>query len=66
MQQPLLAYNAAEKKGITNFQLFSYKDEVLSRGRALCAAREMAAEKPKNMVLVYLYNSARTYFIKNS
>jgi len=32
---------------------------------ALCAAHEMASEKPKSMVLVSLYNSARTYFIKN-
>jgi hypothetical protein len=33
---------------------------------ALQAAHEMASEKPKSMVLVSLYNSARTHFIKNS
>ena len=33
---------------------------------ALWAAHEMVSEKPKSMVLVSLYNSARTYFIKNS
>jgi replicative DNA helicase len=33
---------------------------------ALRAAHEMVSEKPKSMVLVYLYNSARTHFIRNS
>ena len=33
---------------------------------ALRAAHEMASEKPRSMVLVSLYNSARTYFIKNA
>ena len=32
---------------------------------ALRAAHEMASEKPESMVLVYLYNSARTHFTKN-
>jgi hypothetical protein len=32
---------------------------------ALRAAHEMVSEKPKSMVLVYLYNSARTHFTKN-
>ena len=32
---------------------------------ALRAAHEMVSEKPRSMVLVCLYNSARTYFIKN-
>jgi len=32
---------------------------------ALRAAHEMVYEKPKSMVLVCLYNSARTYFTKN-
>jgi len=33
---------------------------------ALCAAHEIASKKPESLVLVYLYSSARTYFIKNS
>jgi hypothetical protein len=32
---------------------------------ALRAAHEMVSEKPKSMVLVWLYNHARTYFSKN-
>jgi len=32
---------------------------------ALCAAHDLALKKPKSFVLVYLYNSARTYFSKN-
>jgi len=32
---------------------------------ALRAAHEMVSEKPKSMVLVWLYNFTRTHFIKN-
>jgi hypothetical protein len=33
---------------------------------AVSAAHEMASKKSRSQVLVYLYNQARTYFIKNS
>ena len=39
--------------------------EPQNQWAALCAAHEMASKKPKSMVLVWLYNSARTYFSKN-
>jgi len=32
---------------------------------ALCAAREMVSKKPKSFIVEYIYNSARTYFIRN-
>ena len=32
---------------------------------ALCAANEMVGEFAKSQILVYLYNKARTCFIKN-
>jgi hypothetical protein len=33
---------------------------------ALRAAHEMVSEKPRNLVLVWLYNLTRTHFSKNS
>jgi len=33
---------------------------------ALRAAHQMALKKSKSFIVVYLYNQARTYFIKNS
>ena len=33
---------------------------------ALCIAREMASKKSKSFIVEYIYNHARTYFIKNS
>jgi len=39
--------------------------EPQNQWAALRAALEMASKKPKSMVLVWLYNSARTYFSKN-
>jgi hypothetical protein len=33
---------------------------------ALCAAHQMVGKKPLSQILVQLYRSARTYFIKNS
>jgi len=33
---------------------------------ALCAAREMAFKKPKSFIVEYIYDFARTYFIRNS
>ncbi|MGB9613630.1 MAG: hypothetical protein ACPL4K_05625, partial [Candidatus Margulisiibacteriota bacterium] len=32
---------------------------------ALCAAHELALKKPSCFVVEYLYNQARTHFIKN-
>jgi len=40
--------------------------EPQNQWAALCAAQKMASKKSERLVLVYLYNSARTYFIKNS
>jgi len=43
-----------------------------ARGRAqnqwaaLCAAHQIVGKKPLSHILVWLYNQARTYFIKNS
>jgi hypothetical protein len=42
------------------------RGEPQNQWAALCAAREMVSKKSESLVLVYLYNSARTYFIKNS
>jgi len=42
------------------------RGEPQNQWAALCAAHEMAFKKSESQVLVYLYNSARTYFIKNS
>ena len=33
---------------------------------ALCAARENFKKSEKSLILEHIYNSARTYFIKNS
>ncbi len=41
------------------------RGEPQNQWAALCAAHEMASKKSERLVLVYLYNSARTYFIKN-
>ena len=42
------------------------RGEPQNQWAALCAAQKMASKKSERLVLVYLYNSARTYFIKNS
>jgi len=42
------------------------RGEPQNQWAALCAAQKMVSEKSERLVLVYLYNSARTYFIKNS
>jgi len=42
------------------------RGEPQNQWAALRAAREMASKKSERLVLAYLYNSARTYFIKNS
>ena len=42
------------------------RGEPQNQWAALCAAHEMAFKKSESQVLVYLYNSARTHFIKNS
>jgi len=42
------------------------RGEPQNQWAALSAAREMASKKSERLVLVCLYNSARTYFIKNS
>ena len=62
------------EKKVAAKEIFGY-DLILAareaRGRAqnqwaaLCAAHKMAAKKSERMVLVWLYNFARTYFIKN-
>jgi len=42
------------------------RGEPQNEWAALCAAQKMASEKSECLVLMYLYNSARTHFIKNS
>jgi len=42
------------------------RGEPKNQWAALCAAQKMASQKSERLVLVYLYNSARTHFIKNS
>ena len=42
------------------------RGEPQNQWAALCAAQEMASKKSERLVLVYLYDSARTHFIKNS
>jgi len=41
------------------------RGEPQNQWAALCAAQKMASKKSERLVLVYLYNSARTHFIKN-
>jgi len=57
-----------KSQGILNLRLASraLRGEPQNQWAALRAAREMASKKSESRVLVYLYNSARTYFIKNS
>jgi len=42
------------------------ENEAKNQWAALCAAHEMASKIPESQVLVYLYNSVRTHFIRNS
>jgi len=42
------------------------ENEAENQWAALCAAHEMASKMPESQILVYLYDSARTHFIKNS
>jgi len=42
------------------------KNEAENQWAALCAAHGMASKMPESQILVYLYDSARTHFIKNS
>ena len=42
------------------------ENEAENQWAALGAAHEMASKMPESQVLVYLYDSARTHFIKNS
>jgi hypothetical protein len=45
------------------------ENKAKNQWAALCAAHEMALKMPKmpkSQVLVYLYDSTRTHFIKNS
>jgi len=60
--------NMKKLQGISNLFLASraLRGEPQNQWAALCAAQKMASEKSERLVLVYLYNSARTYFIKNS
>jgi len=60
--------NIKKSQGITNLFLASRaaRGEPQNQWAAMAAAQKMASEKSERLVLVYLYNSARTYFIKNS
>jgi len=42
------------------------RGEPKNQWAALSAAQKMVSEKSERLVLVRLYNYARTYFIKNS
>jgi hypothetical protein len=42
------------------------ENEAENQWTALRAAHEMISKMPESLVLVYLYDSARTHFIKNS
>jgi len=57
-----------KSQGISNLHLASraLRGEPQNQWAALCAAHEMVSKKSESQVLVYLYNSARTYFIRNS
>jgi len=57
-----------KSQGISNLRLASraVRGEPQNQWAALCAAHEMVSKKSESQVLVWLYNSARTHFIKNS
>ena len=54
------------RKGMETLARRAERGEPQNHWAALCAAQKMVAEKSERLVLVYLYNSARTHFIKNS
>jgi len=60
--------NTKKSQMISNLFLASraLRGEPQNQWAALCAAQKMVSQKSESLVLVYLYNSARTHFIKNS
>jgi len=66
----------AKPQGISNLVLANRETRVSApsdpdsapktQWAALCAAQEMIGQKSESLILEYLYDSARTHFIKNS
>ena len=57
-----------KSQGISNLRLAARfaRGNPQNQWAALCAAHEMADQKLESQILEYIYDFARTYFIKNS